>query len=153
MSLPSEVIILDGRSPCLAIKRLRNELQKGPCSFYWPYLKTLHEIEISLPAVWSLEDLALLDGLPTPKGGFLAMLRFYKFLVRLELAALEAGKATLSNTSRIAWRVLPSRNDSWCFVILALRIREHTSSIESFIRKSRQPCHHSTQMFTHTAIA
>jgi len=70
VSLPSEVIILDGRSPCLAIKRLRNELQKGPCSFYWPYLKSLHEIEISLPAVWSLEDLALLDGLPTPKGGW-----------------------------------------------------------------------------------
>ena len=69
VSLPTEVIILDARSPCLAIKRLRNELQKGPCSFFWPYLKTLHGLEIAVPAVWSLEDLALLDGLPTPKGG------------------------------------------------------------------------------------
>ena len=72
VSLPSELIILDGRSPCLAIKRLRNELQKGTCSFFWPYLKTLHGLEINVPAVWSVEDVALLDGLPTPKGGSLA---------------------------------------------------------------------------------
>ena len=47
---------------------------------------------------------------------------FQTFLRLLELTALEAGKATLSDTSRIASRALPSRKDSLCFVPWALGI-------------------------------
>lgn len=70
VSLPLELIITDKSSPCAAVRQLRNELQRGKCSFYWPYLKTLHGAHISVPDVWSFEERSLLDGLPTPRGGW-----------------------------------------------------------------------------------
>ena len=39
----------------------------GECSFYWPYLKTMHAAELRLPDLWSFEERSLLDGLPTPQ--------------------------------------------------------------------------------------
>ena len=58
------------------------------CSFYWPYLKTLHGMEISVPDVWSFEERSLLDGLPKPHGGwqsYLACLLFFSFFALLKL--------------------------------------------------------------------
>lgn len=69
LSIPLELIIAD-TSPCAAIKHLRNELQRGECSFYWPYLKTMHAAELRLPDLWSFEERSLLDGLPTPQDGW-----------------------------------------------------------------------------------
>ena len=43
---------------------------EGECSFYWPYLKTLHGVELRVPDMWSFEERSLLDGLPTPQGGW-----------------------------------------------------------------------------------
>eukprot|EP00434_Breviolum_minutum_P011578 symbB.v1.2.010211.t1/scaffold665.1/size175136/2 len=70
LSIPLELIMTDKSSPCAAIKQLRNELQRGECSFYWPYLKTLHGVEPFVPDMWSFEERSLLDGLPTPQGGW-----------------------------------------------------------------------------------
>ena len=43
---------------------------EGECSFFWPYLKTMHGVELRVPDMWSFEERSLLDGLPTPQGGW-----------------------------------------------------------------------------------
>jgi len=68
--IPKELIISDWISPCKAIRQLREELRMGKCSKFWPYLHSVSEAAPQLPDAWSLDELALLDGLPVPEGGW-----------------------------------------------------------------------------------
>ncbi len=47
---------------CRLIYQLVEELNKGEQSRYWPYLSSMDDHEIDIPAVWSREERQLLSG-------------------------------------------------------------------------------------------
>ena len=50
--------------PCRTIAALRKELELGPQSFHWPYLRSMQNVSVDVPDAWSAEERMLLDGLP-----------------------------------------------------------------------------------------
>lgn len=81
---PDESCISTDDLPCYRplVGVARNRLI-GECSFYWPYLKTLHGTEIRVPDVWSFEERSLLDGLPTPADAVAVSAEFYLMMFYL----------------------------------------------------------------------
>ena len=72
VSLPQDVLLCafpddtahwGDESQCHLIYKLAEELKKGEASRYWPYLSSMEDHEVDLPAVWSHEERQLLSGL------------------------------------------------------------------------------------------
>jgi len=56
MALP-EVEEELGQRQCHLVKKLRDELQSGRCSRYWPYLKMMNSHDVAIPNAWPADAL------------------------------------------------------------------------------------------------
>jgi hypothetical protein len=72
VSLPQDILLCafpdnttkwGDKRQCHLIYKLVEELKKGEQSRYWPYLSSMDDHEIDIPAVWSHEERQLLSGL------------------------------------------------------------------------------------------
>lgn len=62
--VPLDLVINQEVHPCDVVKKLRDEMRRGECSKYWPYIKFMEQVAIDIPNSFDSDLVDIVSDLP-----------------------------------------------------------------------------------------